>query len=188
MQSCSWGGSQSSRPVLAEQDILHLIREGDVILKCGYGSISELITKFLGEEIKISHCAIVVKDDEGNFIMAQSISGQLEDTDGVQTATLKRFLQDVRPNSFFLLRHISHETDAASIASKTHQLVGQKIPFDHSFDNTDTTSLYCSEFVNLIFRQQYGKDCFDVVKKGDLTVYSFNSLLNNPDFNKIYAW
>jgi hypothetical protein len=186
--SCGLDQPAKEIPKLGLEEVSPILKEGDVILKCGYGSISALITKFLDEKIQISHCAIVFKNDLGEFWVAHSISGQLEENDGVQSMPLKKFLKDVKPGSFFVLRHALNENGASHIVSQTKRLLEERAPFDHSFDNSDTNNLYCSEFVNLVFKNQYGKDCFKEETRGDIDAYSFNSILENSDFTEIYTW
>jgi hypothetical protein len=120
---------------------------GDIIVKCGYGPVSRVIVKFLNEEIPMSHAAIVVDKNHKDAVLVHSISGEISEEDGVQSIPLKAFLKDVRKNSFRIVRHKSDAAKRQEAADFARSLLPLQIPFDHDFDHTDNSALYCSEMV-----------------------------------------
>jgi len=169
------------------ETIESIIQEGDVILKCGHGQISRLIIKTLDEEIDISHSAILI-DDTNKFALLHSISGTLAETDGVQKIPLKRFLTDVKKGTFFILRPQIDSTKTGIVVRKAQTKLKQDIPFDHEFNNVDSAEFYCSEFIQFIFEKGAGIKCFETQPISSKNIYTFNSMLKNPDFEIIYRW
>ena len=71
---------------LSDEEV-DLLQDGDIILRKGYGIVSENIAKYLDEEYVISHCGIVVKSQKGNYFVIHSVSGRLPEDDGVQVCS-----------------------------------------------------------------------------------------------------
>jgi len=164
-----------------------IIQEGDIILKCGHGQISRLIIKTLDEEIDISHSAILFKDSN-EFALLHSVSGTLAETDGVQKVSLKKFLTDVKKGTFFILRPKIDSIKKQLVVNRAISKLEDDIPFDHEFNNADSTEFYCSEFIQFIFEIGAGVSCFEVEKISKKDIYMFNSIFNNPQFEVIYKW
>ena len=182
--SCS-NGQKDESPNKALID--SLAQEGDMVLKCGHGQISRLIIKTLDEEIDISHSAILFKDSN-EFGLLHSVSGSLEESDGVQNISLKKFLTDVKKGTFFILRPQINSTKTQVVLRKALTKLKQDIPFDHAFNNADSTELYCSEFIQFIFEEGAGISCFETKSISEKNIYMFNSIFNNPNFKVIYKW
>jgi len=164
-----------------------LAQEGDIILKCGHGQISRLITKALKEEIRISHSAILVKN-ESEFTLLHSVSGSLAENDGVQKISLKKFLKDVKKGTFFILRPEIDSTKTQLVINRAKSKLNEDIPFDHEFNNVDSTEFYCSEFIQFIFEEGAGISCFETKSISEKDIYMFNSIFSNPNFKVIYKW
>lgn len=164
-----------------------LIKEGDVILKCGHGQISRLIIKTMDEEIDISHSAILFKDSN-ELALLHSVSGSLAENDGVQKVSLKKFLTDIKKGTFFILRPQIDASQTQRVVKRALSKLEKDIPFDHEFNNADSSEFYCSEFIQFIFKEGAGVSCFETKTISDKRIYTFNSLLNNPDFTIVYEW
>jgi len=120
--------------------------------------------------------------------LLHSISGTLAETDGVQKIPLKRFLTDVKKGTFFILRPQIDSTKTGIVVRKAQTKLKQDIPFDHEFNNLDSTEFYCSEFIQFIFEKGAGIKCFETQPISSKNIYTFNSMLKNPDFEIIYRW
>ena len=180
--------SSLQRETPAFEELHSAVEPGDIIVKCGYGPVSRMIVKFLDEDIPMSHAAIVVSKTDEDAQLVHSISGEISEEDGVQSIELKKFLKDVRKNSFRVLRHkadLAKRTEAAEFAQS---LLPLHIPFDQDFDHRDNSALYCSEMVYHVEHEVYGNQCFDVDSIGDIEVMLFNSILVRPEYEVIYSW
>ena len=182
--SCS---NESAEKPQEKPSIDSIIQEGDIIIKCGHGQISRLITKTLDEEIDISHSAILCKDSN-EFALLHSVSGTLAETDGVQKIPLKRFLTDVKKGTFFILRPQIDSIKTQTVLRKALTKLRQDIAFDHEFNNADSTAFYCSEFIQFIFDKGARISCFETRNVSKKNIYMFNSIFSNPEFKVVYKW
>lgn len=120
------------------------IRSGDIILRKGYGLISEIIEAQLNDTIGISHCGIIVKDKKQHFFVIHSLSKTVSDADGVQICSLQSFMNDSQIETVKVVRFRNDSTE--KIAEKAFYYLKRRIPFDEAFNSNDTTAFYCSEF------------------------------------------
>jgi hypothetical protein len=134
------------------------IQEGDIILRHGYGLVSDLIVEQLKEKYDISHCAIVVKTDTGLAVI-HSVSSSVSNIDGMQAQEMKSFIEESQYNSVVVIRY-RHKPDKpnASIGRKAKDYLSQKIPFDEAFDIADSTEFYCTELLWKVILNEYGDD------------------------------
>ena len=130
------------------------IHPGDIILRLGYGTVSESISKILNEEYKISHCGIIVPCDscKNNYKVIHSVSSSLSPIDGVQDDCIDIFIKNSQPNSILITRYKNLDsTDITKLISWANYYLKEGIPFDHSFDLKDSSSFYCTELLIHIF-------------------------------------
>lgn len=130
------------------------IHAGDIILRLGYGTVSESISKILNEEYKISHCGIIVPCDScrNNYKVIHSVSSSLSPIDGVQDDCLDIFIKNSQPNSIIVTRYRNLDSnDINKLISWANYYLKEGIPFDHSFDVNDSSSFYCTELLLHIF-------------------------------------
>lgn len=156
------------------------LQDGDIILRHGYGLVSDGIVETLNSDINISHCAILTKDTNNQFIVIHSVSQSLSDFDGVQSQDLKSFIKDSKVNSVIVVRYrFKPEEDPSLIGKKAKYYLAKRVPFDMDFDLKDSTKIYCAELLWKIFKDNFNYDCFDTDKPGlhdknyHLTFYPF---------------
>ncbi len=157
------------------------MKNGDIILKRGDGSISRIVVSVLAEAQPISHCAIVIKKEGAEFLL-HSLSSTVADLDGVQSIPLDSFMRDTRPFSFHLLRH-KDSIIAAQASEIAMYYLEKKIPFDLDYLlSDDSTAFYCSEFVYKTYLEASGKEYFQLSKVSMGEILGFNALLEADDF------
>jgi hypothetical protein len=134
------------------------IQDGDIILRHGYGLVSDLIVEQLKEKYDLSHCAIVVRTDTGLAVI-NSISSSISNIDGVQAQDLKSFIQESQYNSVVVIRYKPkiNKPDSA-IARKAKYYLARQIPFDEAFDINDSSEFYCTELLWKVILNEYGDD------------------------------
>jgi hypothetical protein len=156
------------------------IQAGDIILRLGYGTVSESISKILNEEYKISHCGIIVPCDScrNNYKVIHSVSSSLSPIDGVQDDCLDIFIKNSQPNSILITRYKNLDSnDKNKLISWANYYLKQGIPFDHSFDVNDSSSFYCTELLLHIF--------------SNANIYLPNKYLENKNMDRLkfkYFW
>lgn len=136
------------------------LEDGDIILRHGYGLVSDMIVKTLNDDLDISHCAIVSKRDTGIAII-HAVSQSLSEYDGVQAQDLKTFIRDSKINSVIVLRYkLDDKSSYSKITKKADYYLKTRKPFDHSFDLADSSTFYCTELIWRIFKDEFNIDIF----------------------------
>lgn len=137
-----------------------MLCNGDIILRKGFGFVSNKIVEILDEPYSLSHCGIVVLDDGEPYVI-HSVSSTLSDYDGVQRCSLNRFFVDSKPNSILVVRYLGAETDnGALVTTDAKRYLEAQVPFDNSFDLTDNAKMYCTELVWKILLDNYSCDIY----------------------------
>ena len=137
------------------------IRDGDIILRHGFGLVSDMIVEKLDEEFDVSHCAIINKKENDDIRVIHTVSQSLSDYDGVQEQSLDRFMKDSQINTVMVVRFIAPKNEFnSSISNRAKFYLKERIPFDHSFDIEDSVEFYCSELIWKVILDEYNIDIF----------------------------
>ena len=147
---------------LSDEEV-ELLQDGDIILRKGYGIVSENIVAYLNEEYPVSHCGIIVKSNKGNYFVIHSVSGRLSEEDGMQICRLQDFCKGSIPNSIIVSRLKVDDHSCLSKSAKQYLL--DKVPFDSGFNLDDQSKIYCSELLWKILLDDYGINIYPVNKK-----------------------
>ncbi|MFP4287771.1 MAG: YiiX/YebB-like N1pC/P60 family cysteine hydrolase [Bacteroidota bacterium] len=147
---------QSVYQLSAEEKIQ--LKEGDIILRHGYGFVSNSIVKALREDLPVSHVGVIVKNGQEKFSVIHSVSQTLSDYNGVQIQDLQSFVRDSQDSSIVIVRYknaIENEGSDQQIAKHAYRYLKKRVPFDYRFDLEDSTGFYCSELIVRIFSDTY---------------------------------
>jgi len=136
-----------------------LLHSGDIILRKGYGFFSDAIVQSQPEGYAVSHCAMVIRKNN-TLSVVQALSSSVAEFDGVQGQPLQRFLNESVPNSIVVLRFKSTPDTLELLAQKVLNYSRLKKPFDHKFDDADTSQFYCTELFRQSFLQVLKRDIF----------------------------
>jgi hypothetical protein len=173
-------------------DELELLKEGDILLRHGYGFISNTIVKTLKEQIPVSHVGILTIDPaDGKHKVIHSVSQSISDADGVQKQDLKSFVMDSQPNTLIVVRYRNanlHENKTSLISERAFYYLSQKIPFDYTFDFNNTGSFFCTEFVGRVIGDVFGDEIFSddfLNSLSDLEKLKFNVFFDPDRFDVI---
>lgn len=143
------------------QKEMSMLRDGDIILRHGYGMVSDGIIETMKDEYHVSHCAILIQNPDGSFKVIHSVSQSLSPYDGVQEQTMEKFFHDSQKNSLMVVRlKQANDSTCHRISQRANYYLQERIPFDHAFDINDTSSFYCSEFIWLVIKDEFGVDIF----------------------------
>lgn len=134
-----------------------LIKDGDIILRHGYGLVSDVIAEQLAPHIGVSHCAIVCKDSNHLGII-HSVSRSLSPFDGVQYQEFDSFIFDSKMNSVIVVRYKSPKGNNTGISQRAKEYFKNRVEFDHDFDINDSTKFYCTELLWKCILNEYGDD------------------------------
>jgi len=169
---------------LSKEEILQ-IEDGDIILRHGYGFVSDMIGEKLSEEISLSHCAILEKHDS-TINVIHSVSQSLSDFDGVQSQDLKRFINDSKKNSVIVVRYKGIGSENRSLISKrARYYLEKRIPFDNNFDIKDSTEFFCTELLWKVFKDSYGIDIYEGKYGKDNNEFLKFDIFFNPKYFEV---
>lgn len=150
------------------------LQSGDIILRRSYGLISDIIVMNLNDTLDVSHCGIIIKEPNSGYKVIHALSKKVSDVDGVQICGLEQFMADSKIETVRVFRFRSDTQ--GKIAAQALRYLKQKTPFDETFDATDSTAFYCSEFPIQSIRNAYKVDVSYGAKKLKFSVFL------QPDF------
>ena len=140
-------GPKHSAELSAEQR--GLLQSGDVLLRRGFGALSESIVDYLAEAYPLSHCGLVLEDDLGGLWVLHSI--QEGAVDGTAMQSMEVYLRESQRGSLLALRPRGADL-ARALMREMLRLHDKRLPFDRFFDHRDSSALYCVEFFDLALR------------------------------------
>ncbi len=173
-------------PIHTLQDSLKKqFQNGDIILRYGYGYVSEQIVDYLNEEQAVSHCGIIYKKDN-HWQVIHSDSADNTSKDGVQITDFDVFTNHSKLNSIIVVRLKDIDSLASQkVINLAKNYADNKIPFDYTFDQTDDSKLFCTELIYQSFLQATGKNIF-LNTKGKTDLLQFKNLYNSNHFRIIF--
>ncbi|MBA3899723.1 MAG: hypothetical protein H0X62_05850 [Bacteroidetes bacterium] len=180
--ACGTPEEAEKEPTINFAEIHSLIEDGDIIVKRGKGAVSNLIAKNLKERVPLSHCGIIVFENDTLYII-HSVAKELSGRDGVQTISLEEFLDDSHIGSVFVSRVKLCKTNTISKFAK--EQLEKRTPFDYEFDLKSKDAIYCTELVSDVLLKSQGQDMFKQKTINGKPVLTFNSLLDTTLFNII---
>lgn len=149
-----------------------LLKNGDIILRKGFGMMSSMIAAGLNENYKVSHCGVLCKDTscQSGWRVIHTVSASLSNFDGMQSVDLDTFLRNSAPGSVIVSRFRMKAWEGLPsdsitifrnrIAHKAGIYLERKIPFDHGFEIDDSTGFYCSELIWHILQSEFNVNIF----------------------------
>ncbi len=132
-----------------------LLREGDIVLRRGEGSVSDFIVAFLKETYPVTHCGVVVRRDDGLWVIS---SESTPDADGIRCDPLTHFAGYARNGSLAAVRPRLDEAQRTAFLHASEWYLSQGKAFDKQFDMADTTKFYCAELMYHLFFRATGTD------------------------------
>jgi hypothetical protein len=159
-----------------------LLRSGDILLRKGYGYFSEKIAEADSPPFQVSHCAMLV-NRENTWQVVHALSSSVAPFDGVQYQPFQQFLNESQPNSLLVCRFKTSPDTLQQIVRETCRLAEVNRPFDHAFDSTDSTSIYCTELFKLSFSKILRRDVFlSSADREGKTIFNFASFKDTSLF------
>ena len=130
-----------------------LLQEGDLIFRLGLGLESQAVVS-ADRSGQYSHVGLLVRE-AGAWRVLHAVPGEAEDTDGeeiLKNDPLPLFLRPDRAVSLCVMRYDTTAEALEAVCRKGRQLHARRIPFDHAYDITDSSRMYCTEFVVFVFK------------------------------------
>ncbi len=164
---------------------LNKIQDGDIILRHGYGLVSDMIVEQLDEKYDISHCAIVCKNDSQCMVI-HSVSSTLSNVDGVQSQEIRSFIRDSQYNSVIVIRYKPKiNKPLSAISRRAQDYLKRQIPFDNAFNIEDSSEFYCTELLWKVILNEYGDDIMAGKNNERKDHLRFDTFLDSTKFDII---
>lgn len=135
-----------------------LFESGDIILRQGTSFVSSFIARSFPGSHEMSHCGILVEDN-GIWKVIHSISGQISELDGIRIETAQTFMQRAFKDKVILVKP-KFTIDRKLITQEAWNYLILKVAFDHEFNLSDSSKLYCSELVRAVYLDAGSEDIF----------------------------
>lgn len=131
------------------------IREGDLAFRCGRGVFSRAVLA-ADSKGEYSHVGIVVKEG-GAWKVVHAVPGEREgkaDFDRVKMEPLDVFYSNKRAFRGCLVHTgLTADSLAGSLCSTAIQFARDSVRFDNSYTLSDSSEVYCTEFVWRLYRR-----------------------------------
>ncbi len=174
--------NQRPHSKLSEQDLLNF-REGDIILRRGFGFVSDWIHNHFSDKYGLTHCGVLtLKDSLWQVINCESNQYH----EGMQITPLQAFLNDSHPETIVVVRLNDQEQAQPIFHQWMNYYLEKQVPFDYKFDDTDSSELYCTEVIDLALQKTLGKKILTQRKNiGLITAPSYSNFMNTENFSII---
>jgi hypothetical protein len=144
-------------PISKEE--IKLFKEGDIVLRRGYGTFSDGIAKVQNGKWNATHCAMLVINNN-NWKVIHALSSSVAPFDGSQYQSFRQFLNESQPNSVIVVRFKTSSDTTKRLVNLMRYYAEHHKPFDHEFDKQDTSKFYCTELFQHCFKKTLKKDIF----------------------------
>jgi len=144
------------------------LHEGDVVFRRGGGMTSQAVL-LADKNGYYSHCGIVV-DSAGCMLIVHAVPGEPDyegDPDRVKADRPATFFSSVYANAGEVCR-TDNDTIARTAARTAWEIYRRGVLFDHDYNSNDTTLLYCTELVHLVYSEAGCTLCGDPTHRFDL--------------------
>lgn len=176
---------QESLNYALTKEELASLRSGDIILRHGYGWVSDMIVTQLKEQYDLSHCAIVCRDGDSLYVI-HSVSSSLSNVDGVQSQEINAFIRESQYNSVVVVRYKKpFDKDQSCIAGRAKDYLKKGIPFDNAFNINDSTEFYCTELLWKAILNEYHVDILAGKNNERKDHLRFDTFLDTANFEII---
>lgn len=131
-----------------------VLRNGDLLLRTGYGAESGMVTNLSGGEY--SHIAIAYQE-EGIWLAVHAVPGETEnmsDTDYLKMEPVELFYSPQRAHCGAIARVDCSDMQAQRAVEYAIDKVRRKFAFDHKYRLSDTTEYYCTELIHRAYLAQ----------------------------------
>lgn len=180
-----WGNSPDSTPhdTLHDYEIAQL-QEGDIVLRKGYGAVSDFIAIYLNEDYPVTHCAFFLREGYPEPTVLHTVSN--DNTNGVFTEPLRRYVEQSKVGSIAVVRLKGEAEKKREVLAQAKDMLRKGIKFDMGFNDNDTTEMYCAEMMRHIFKKVYNEDLLSKrAQKYGLDVIHMNNFFNPQYFETV---
>ena len=142
----------NDRPKSEFDRLIGNLREGDLLFRKGTGIAGRIVTS-LDSNGEYSHVGIVVRiDDKWYVVHAVPHEPDFEgDIDRVKCEPIELFTSRYPQANYRHYRTTATNKQRKIAIHHALRLSAERRPFDHDYDLSDSTKLYCTEFVEYVY-------------------------------------
>lgn len=172
---------------------LEKLRDGDLLFRCGTSTQSHMVMNLDSASSNYSHVGIAIKHG-GKWCVVHAVPGESSDgVDRVKVDAVDTFFMTSRAEHGAAMRMGCNATSAHQAALSALQLAQRGVKFDNNYNWSDSTSLYCTEMVQVAY-QSAGIDLAQGRKthialpfyQGDIVFPS--DLLRNQSLHAVFSF
>lgn len=164
---------------------LALLQDGDILLRKGYGSISDYIADFLQEKYPVTHCGFFYYNSDSLPFVLHTISN--DSINGMYLEPLNSYIRQSQKGSLVAIRLKRSTNQIKEVLNSAQVLLKQKIPFDLGFDDRNKESLYCVEMMRNIFLEVFEQDLLPKrTQKQTIDVLSMDNFFDSTYFEVVF--
>lgn len=176
---------QPFEPAVLSAEERRALQHGDILLRRGFGMVSNYIASFLREEYEVTHCGFVVLQEGQEPQILHTASD--EQVDGIYLEPLEDFLADSYHSSLALVRTKGTQAQREAVVQQCLGYLERDIPFDMRFDHSDSSEMYCVEMMWYAFRQVYEDDLLPRRIQGvGVEVFRMDNFFDTTHFELIF--
>ena len=145
--------SGPEQPKLSPKIPIEKLQAGDIAFRRGESIASEVVL-YNDIDGRYSHVGLVVETDSG-LMVAHSVPGETstqETIDVIQIEHINHFFEPKVSVRGEIMRMNLDSAQRHLLNILALKKVDDKVPFDHNYDLSDTTKLYCTELLELLFK------------------------------------
>ena len=167
--------SGPEQPKLSPKIPIEKLQAGDIAFRRGESIASEVVL-YNDIDGRYSHVGLVVETDSG-LMVAHSVPGETstqETIDVIQIEHINHFFEPKVSVRGEIRRMNLDSAQRNTLNQLALKKIDEKVPFDHNYDLLDTTKLYCTELIQLLYKN-IGID----LAQGRITPINVPGLSNN---------
>ena len=132
------------------------IQDGDLVLRCGNGFISESLSDFSQKEKLFSHSGIAIMDN-GTMYIYSNMAGDINPDEIIRRDIVDSFITPFHNVAIGVYRYDITNTELEKLKNIVHTHYMNKLQFDMNFDLTTDDKMYCAEMIAKSVEQATGK-------------------------------
>lgn len=175
---------KSVRASISEAEIAQL-QHGDILLRRGYGAVSDFIADFLEETYPVTHCGFVLRYPDDKVYILHIISDL--DSNGVRTESLQTYINESQLNTLAAVRLKTSQENREAILGEIYKLKAADMRFDMGFNDHDGEEMYCAEMSRHVIQNVLKKDVLpDRAQKMGIDVTRMSNFFADKHFEIIF--
>jgi hypothetical protein len=131
------------------------LKDGDIILRRGYGVDSTISTNFSQGEKRYSHVGLISQTDKGTFVI-HVVEDKEKSLNGLYIESLGDFLDNI--SIWAIYRYDFSQKSSKKMMNYIDNLKKRNITFDIEFNLDDDEKMYCSEFIYKVINRTTEKN------------------------------